>query len=327
MSSPSAEAARPNPVIRFCKLIWADYSIVVVCVVFFIAFGVIQPRFMTVPNLLLIMRQSSVVGMIALGMTFVIITGGIDLSCGHVLAASGAVLITMQANEAIPMPFAILACMAVATAIGLFNGVLITRFNLPAFIVTLAIGIMARSLTKYALSGATVAGRNIPQFTQIGLGTIGIIPNALIIWLLSTVVLGCVLSYTKFGSYIYAVGGNESAAKYSGISVNKIKVLAYTLTGFCVSIATVLDLSRMAAISPATAGDMYEFDAITAVVVGGTSLAGGRGRILGTVFGVIMITVVSNVMVMMRISPYLSGAVKGLIILAAVLLQRQDRAA
>jgi len=294
--------------------------------VFFIFFGILQPRFLTIPNLLLIMRQSSIVGMIALGMTFVIITGGIDLSSGHVLAVAGAVLILLQANEAIPIAVAVLACIVVATAIGLLNGVIITKFNLPAFIVTLAVGIIARSVTKYALGGSTVAGRPIPEFTQIGLGTVGIIPNALIIWILSAVILGCVLSYTKFGSYIYAVGGNENAARYSGIPVNRIKALAYMLTGFCVGIATVLDLSRMAAISPAVAGEMYEFDAITAVVVGGTSLAGGRGRILGTVFGVIMITVVSNVMVMMRISPYLSGAVKGLIILAAVLLQRQDKA-
>jgi ribose transport system permease protein len=162
--------------------------------------------------------------------------------------------------------------------------------------------------------------------TQIGRGTIGIIPYSVIIWLLLAILLGCVLKFTKFGTNIYAVGGNESAARYSGIAVNKTKILAYTLIGTCVGIAATLDISRMVSINASSAGDMYEFDAITAVVVGGTALSGGRGRILGTVVGCIMITaVVGNVMVMVGISSYLAGLVKGVIILAAVLLQRRDK--
>ena len=331
MSNVQGKSVSQNLIFRLLKHIWTEYSIVVVCVLLFVIFGFIQPRFMTLGNMLLITRQSSIVGMIALGMTFVIITGGIDLSSGHVLTASGAVLIFLQGMETLPVEIAILvgilACMATATSAGCLNGVIITKFKLPAFIITLAIGIISRSLTMYVLQGQTLRGRPVPQFRDIGLGTIvGIIPNALIIWIVSTIILSCVLAYTKFGSYIYAVGGNENAARYSGINVNKIKILAYTLAGFCVSIATVLDLSRMAAVSPGSSGDMYEFDAITAVVVGGTALSGGRGRILGTVVGVVMITAVSNIMVMMRISPYLSGAVKGVIILTAVLLQRREKA-
>jgi len=266
--------------------------------------------------------------MIALGMTFVIITGGIDLSSGHVVAFSGAALILIQGNTAIPLHIAILLAIVVAiliaTSVGFINGALTTKFKIPAFITTLAIGIIVRSLTMFFLRGATAQGRIVPEFTRLGLGGIGPIPYSLIVWIISAIVLGCVLKFTKFGSYIYAVGGNENAARYSGINVNKIKIMAFSLAGLCVGIATVLDMSRMAAISPAMAGDGYEFDAITAAVVGGTSLAGGRGRIVGTVFGMILVTVVTNLMIMTGISPFLSGAVKGGIILVAVMMQRKD---
>jgi len=319
---------RENPALKACKHVWKNYSIIVVCIVLFIIFGIIEPRFLQFNNIILILRHSSIVGMIALGMTFVIITGGIDLSSGHVVAFAGAALILIQGNEAIPLhiaiPLAIVVAIAIATSVGCVNGFLTTKFNIPAFIVTLAIGTIVRSLTMFFLRGATAQGRIVPEFTQIGLGGIGSIPYSLIVWVISAVILGFVLKFTKFGSYIYAVGGNESAAHYSGIRVNRIRIYAFALAGLCVGIATVLDMSRMVAISPAMAGTMYEFDAITAVVVGGTSLAGGRGRIVGTVFGMILVTVVSNIMVMMQISPFLSGAVKGGIILVAVLMQRKD---
>ena len=325
----NAEAVkRENPFLAVCKTVWKNYSIIVVCVVLFIIFGIIEPRFLQFSNIILILRHSSIVGMIALGMTFVIITGGIDLSSGHVVAFSGAALILIQGNADIPLqiaiPVAIVAAILIATIVGCINGVLTTKFKIPAFIVTLAIGIIVRSLTMFFLRGATAQGRIVPEFTQIGLGGIGPIPYSLIVWIISAIVLGFILKFTKFGSYIYAVGGNESAAHYSGIRVNRIKILAFALAGLCVGIATVLDMSRMAAISPSMAGTMYEFDAITAVVVGGTSLAGGRGRIVGTVFGMILVIVVSNIMIMMQISPFLSGAVKGGIILVAVLMQRKD---
>jgi ribose transport system permease protein len=272
-----------------------------------------------------ILRNSSIIGVIALGMTFIIITGGIDLSSGHVLAACGTILILLQGNPAIPLPMAILGCIATASVICLINGVVITKANLPPFIVTLAVGIFVRSITKHICRGATITGRNIPEFTTIGNGSVGVVPIPLIVFLFVAILLGCILKFTKFGSYVYAVGGNESASKYSGIKVHQIKIWCYLLMGVCVAIAAVLDMSRMAAVSANSSGDMYEFDAITAVIVGGTPLSGGRGRILGTVMGVFILGVVSNIMVMMNISPFLSGAVKGLVILIAVLLQKQEK--
>ena len=313
------------------KYIWGEYGIIIFTVVFFIVCGLVAPRFLTSQNILLVMRQTAIIGIIALGMTFVIITGGIDLSSGHLIAMAGTILLILQGNENISMWVAILACFGVATGMGFINGVIITKLRLPAFIVTLAVGIIARSLTLFITDGVTVGGRMTPEFLNIGNGGIGpanfIIPYSAIVWILMAVILGCVLAYTKFGAYTYAVGGNEVTAKNSGINTDAVKIAAYTLTGFCVGVSALFNFSRVAAILPATAGNMFEFDAITAVVIGGAALAGGRGKILGTFFGMLIIGVVSNLLVMFQISPFLTGFFKGTLILVAVLLQRRDRTA
>jgi ribose transport system permease protein len=177
----------------------------------------------------------------------------------------------------------------------------------------------------YICKGATIVGRNVSEFTNIGNGSIGFVPIPLIVFLTASCVLSFVLKYTRFGSCVYAVGGNENASRYSGINVHFIKICTYVLFGLCIGIAATIDVSRMAAVSATTSGNQYEFDAITAVVIGGTSLSGGRGRILGTMMGVFILGIVSNIMVMVNLSPFLSGAVKGAIILVAVLLQKQEK--
>jgi len=318
------ETAKNNSFVRFLKYLWTEHSIVVVFIVIFGICAIIAPpRFFTIDNVMTIVRNASIIGVIAIGMTFVIITGGIDLSAGHVVAVTGSVLILLQGNENIPMAVAIAACIATGAAIGFVNGFITAKFKVPAFIVTLAIGTIARSITMWQLQGRTIMGRNVPEFTNIGGGQIGIIPNAFIVWGIIAIIMGCILAYTKFGSYIYAVGGNENAARYSGINVDRIRIIAYVITGACVGVAALISMSRMAAVSPTTSGMLYEFDAITAAVVGGAALSGGKGRIYGTVLGMILIAIVSNLMIMMQISPFLSGTVKGVIILLAVLLQRK----
>ena len=312
-------------VARVVRHIWTEYSIIVVAVVLFLIAGLLTPRFVGAANILIILRQASVIGVIAMGMTFVIITGGIDLSSGHVVAVSGAVLIYLQGNPEIPLIVAILACFAVGTVIGALNGFIVTSLKVPAFIATLAIGIAVRSIALNLVRGMALTGRRVPEFTQIFTGNVGFIPNPLAIWIVVAIILGCVLKYTKIGSYIFAVGGNENAAMYSGISPNRTKLFAYMLTGFCAALAATIDFSRNAAIAVTSAGNMYEFDAITAVVVGGTALSGGRGKILNVFIGVIIIMTVTNLMIMFGINPYLSGAIRGLIIMSAVLLQRRER--
>jgi ribose transport system permease protein len=327
MNTAGASSLNQNPALRIIKHIWNEYSIIIVTVVIFLVTGLITPRFLTTGNIMLVLRHSAIIGIIALGMTFVIITGGIDLSSGHVVAMSGTILILLQGNENIPLWVAILACFASAAAMGFLNGIIITKCRLPAFIVTLAVGAIARSAALYATDGVSVSGRRTPEFINIGNGSLGVIPYSVIIWVFLAVFLGCILAYTKYGSYTYAVGGNETTAKHSGISVDGIKIAAYTLTGLCVGISSLFNFSRVAAILPATSGNMFEFDAITAVVVGGCALSGGRGKILGTFFGMIIIGVVSNLLIMFQISPFLTGFFKGALILLAVMFQRRDRTA
>ncbi|MFW5769503.1 MAG: ABC transporter permease [Spirochaetota bacterium] len=327
-----AEETKPqSPVFNFLKKIWQDYSVVVVFVVIIILCGIAAPRFLRPDNLLNILRNTSIVGVIALGMTFVIIGGGIDLSSGPVLATSGAVLIILQGMVTpegaplMPLWIPILAACLIATGFGFINGIIITKAKLPPFIVTLAIGIIARSVVMYFCRGATIMGNKIPEFTRIGNGSIARIPIPFIIAILLAVVLHIVLTRSKFGTYVFAVGGNEDAARYSGIKVDRIKIFTYMLVGLCTGIAATIEMSRMAAVAATTSGSQYEFEAITAVIIGGTSLTGGRGRLIGTIVGFIILGIVNNMMIMLNISPYLSGAVKGAVILFAVLIQRRER--
>jgi ribose transport system permease protein len=317
--------------LQLVKNIWRNYSVVVMFVLLLLISGAFAPRFLRPENLLNILRNTSVVGSIALGMTFVIIAGGIDLSSGPVLATSGAVLIFLQrmvnpdGTPAVPLPLAILACCAVAVTFGLLNGLIITKAKLPPFIVTLAVGIIARSITMYVCRGATIMGNNIPQFTQIGSGSLFSIPIPFIVVIVMAVLFHIFLTRTKYGTYVFAVGGNENAARYSGIKVDRIRIITYMLVGLCAGIAATMEMSRMAAVAAATSGAQYEFEAITAVIVGGTALSGGRGRLIGTIVGFIILGIVNNMMIMLNISPYLAGAVKGAVILFAVLMQRRER--
>jgi ribose transport system permease protein len=320
-----------NRLLEFIKGIWRDYSVVVVFLVIIGICGLAAPRFLTPGNLLNILRNTSIVGSIALGMTFVIIAGGIDLSSGPVFATAGAVLIFLQrmknpdGTPLLPLFVAVLACCAVAMTFGFLNGMVITKAKLPPFIVTLAVGIIARSVTMYICRGATIMGNNIPQFNRIGSGSIFTIPIPFIVVVVMAIVFHILLTRTKYGTYVFAVGGNENAARYSGIKVDRIRIITYMLVGLCTGMAATMEMSRMVAVAAATSGSQYEFEAITAVIVGGTALSGGRGRLIGTIVGFILLGIVNNMMIMLNISPYLSGAVKGAVILFAVLLQRRER--
>ena len=309
---------------NFFKTAWREYSVVIIFIIVFVLCSIIAPKFASINNLRAILRNISTIGMISLGMTFVLISGGIDLSSGSVLATTGTVLILLQGSGRVPLWVAIAACIVVGVAFGFINGIIITKTNLPPFIVTLAVGIIARSVTMFVTKAATITGRNVPEFTNIGNGNFLGIPIPFWIVLFFIVVFTILLTKTKFGTYVFAVGGNELAARYSGIKVDTIKILTYMLLGFCVAVGATIEMSRMAAVASTTSGNLYEFEAITAAVVGGTSISGGRGKIIGTVVGFLILGIISNMMIMMNISPYLNGAVKGAVILFAVLLQRRE---
>ncbi len=330
MEALEVGAESRRPLADLVRRIWQDYSILVVFVAIVAACGLVtRGRFLELGNVSAVLTNASVVGIIALGMTFVIIGGGIDLSSGPVLATSAAALVQLMrmtgadGTPLVPMPVAVLACIAVAVIFGYANGMLITKAMLPPFIVTLAVGIIARSLVMYFCRGATIS---VERFSSVlGFGRLYFIPYPFLILLVLAIAFHVLLTRTKFGSYVFAVGGNENAARYSGIKVDRIRIATYMLVGFCTGIGAIIEVSRMQAVAAATQGFLYEFEAIIAVVAGGTSLAGGRGRMVGTVVGCVILGIVSNMMIMMDISPYLRDAVKGSIILFAVLLQRRER--
>ena len=319
------------------KRIWSKYSIVFVFIVLFVLLAIAtEGRFSEWGNVTTILRNSSTVGIIALGMTFVIISGGIDLSSGPVLATAGTVLVFMQGSGQFPLFICMLAAIGVAMAFGFINGIVTTKVKVPPFIVTLATGIIARSITMYVCNGATVTGDNTDTFFKsIGNGSLVLvpaekgpgfsIPTPFIIMVLMAVLLTILLVKTKFGTFVFAVGCNEEASKYSGIKVDRTKIWTYMVAGICVGIASIIEISRMVAVSSTTSGSGYEFDAITAVLVGGTSLAGGRGTIYGTVIGAILLFFVNNMMIQLDISVYLAGALKGAVIMIAVLLQARNK--
>ena len=309
--------------------IWSRFGIIIIFLGITLVVGIITSgKFTTWNNMTTIFRNASTVSIIALGMTFVIICGGIDLSSGSVLSTAGTVLIFMQMTGRYPLIVSMIACIAVGVGFGLANGLIVTKFKMPPFIVTLATGIIARSITTYVCGGSTITGdKEDAVFRNIGTanirtvaGTI-ILPVPFIMMLVAAVVLTIVLTKTKFGTYTFSVGCNENAAKYSGIKVDRMKIYTYMIVGACAGLGAIIEMSRMVAVSSTASGLNYEFDAITAALLGGTSLAGGRGTIYGTVFGAILLFFVSNIMIQLNISTYLTGTVKGLIILGAVLLQ------
>lgn len=311
---------------RIVKQVWSKYSILFVFIILFALCALLTGgKFAEWKNITTIFRNSSIVGIIALGMTFVIISGGIDLSSGPVMATAGLVLVNLQKNGT-PLVLAILACIAVGAAFGFINGIITTKVKVPPFIVTLATGIIARSLTMYIGNGATVTGNNQDTlFKSIGNGNVLTVPTPFIIMVVVAILLTVLLIKTKFGTFVFAVGCNEMAAKYSGIKVDRIKILTYVIAGICVGIASTIEISRMVAVSSTTTGNGYEFDAITAVLVGGTSLSGGRGAIYGTVIGAIILFFVNNMMIQLDVSTYLTGAIKGAVIMIAVLMQARNK--
>ena len=286
-------------------------------------------------NWINILRNNASVGIVALGMTFVIISGGIDLAVGSTLVAVGAVLMVfvnsypdgllMSMGITGPAAFAIgiAACMLMGCLLGGVSGFLIARQKLPAFIATLGMMKICRSVTQQVMQTAAV---KVPSaFLKIANTKIGgqvILP--IIYWLVIAVILYIVSKKTTFGRHVYAIGSNERTARLSGINVEKVTAMVYVLSGFLVSIAAVIQVARIGSMDYANAGSGYEMDAIAAVVVGGTSMSGGRGSILGTVFGMLIIAVMNNLLNLMGVPPFLREAFKGFIVVAAVLLQKKE---
>lgn len=342
--------------------------------------GYLQPAFLSTENLVNILRQQSFVGLLAIGMTVVIIAGGIDLSVGALMALSGGVGIWVMntaigaaailsenksararhaedlqigINAPLDLPYstirenlaslfthlglsasetrglllAILATLLVALAAGVLNGLLITKGRLAPFIATLG-GLAAyRSLTLALADGGEfrAQGASFSALAKdVGFAHVAI-PAPVIVFAFAAVIVAVMLGHTRFGRYVYAVGNNERAAVYSAINVDWVKLRVYILMGLLVGVAACLNASRMNSVASSSTGLAAELDAIAAVVIGGTRMQGGAGRISGTVIGVLMLGVVAKMLNFLNVSPYLQGTVQGGIIIAAVLLQSAGR--
>jgi ribose transport system permease protein len=299
------------------------YASLIAFAVLFIISAFASPYFLKVQNLMNILRQVSYTGTIALGMTFIIICGGIDLSVGSLAALSGgvAILVLNSAGSGFgSIVLAILTALAVAMLGGAFNGLMVTRFRIASFVVTLGTMSIYRSLALYLINAGEYRSQ-VPEYNIIGSGKFLGIFIPVWIFLGLAVFLQIVLRNTRYGRYVLAVGSSERVARYSAIKVNLVRFITYVITGFTVGVTAVMFGSRLNAVSSSNMGLFYELDAIAAVVIGGTSMSGGAGTVLGTVVGAVILGIINNMLNMMGVSPYLQGTVKGLVIIFAVLLQ------
>lgn len=289
-------------------------------------------NFMTTDNFWNVMRQISVNVCISVGMTLVILTAGIDLSVGSVLALCGAITAGLL-KYGVSIPFlnlficftvfgAIVAGLLVGGTMGFVNGYAVTKFRVPSFVATLAMLTMARGFTMLWTEGHPITGLGD---TFGFLGTAWFLGIPMPVWISGLVVIGAIIlaSKTRFGRYIYAIGGNENAARLSGIPIAKVKIQVYALAGMLAAVGGLLVTARLDSAQP-NAGMSYELDAIAAVVIGGTSLAGGRGTILGTVLGAMIIGVLNNGLVLLNVSPFWQQVIKGLVILLAVIIDKSN---
>ena len=288
-------------------------------------------------NWINILRNNATIGIISLGMTFVIITGGIDLAVGSTLVAIGAIIMVFIDSSATGLLTAIgitgvpsyligiIIGLIAGVILGEFTGILITIGKLPPFIATLGMMKICRSVTQQCMQ--TLNPQVPREFTQIANLSIGgqmFMP--IIYWLAIAFIMYMISKHTAFGRHVFAVGSNERASRLSGINVERVKRTVYAIMGLLVGCAAVLQVSRIGAMDYANAGSGYEMDAIAAVIVGGTSMAGGRGSISGTILGVLIIAVMNNLLNLIGVPPFLREAFKGFIVIAAVLLQKKEKA-
>ncbi|GHW53326.1 ribose ABC transporter permease [Vibrio cholerae] len=286
----------------------------------------LNPNFFTVDNLLNILRQTSVNAIIAVGMTLVILTAGIDLSVGSVLALCGAFAATLVAME-VPVLVAVPTALLAGAALGAISGIIIAKGKVQAFIATLVTMTLLRGVTMVYTDGRPISTGftdTADTFAWFGTGYALGIPVP--VWLMVVVFAGAwyLLNHTRFGRYVYAVGGNESATRLSGINVDRVKIGVYAICGLLAAITGIIVTSRLSSAQP-TAGMGYELDAIAAVVLGGTSLMGGKGRIMGTLIGALIIGFLNNALNLLDVSSYYQMIAKAVVILLAVLVDNKNK--
>ncbi len=295
------------------KDFYKKYGILIVLVMLIIIAGIIEPIFLSSKNVLNVLRQASINGILAIGMTYVILSGGIDLSQGSIVGLCGMIVVMLMPE--IGMIPAIIIALICGSLIGVLNGFCIHN-NVPAFIMTLAGLTSIRGVAYYISNGQPYSATN-EAYTLIGQSSLLHIPMPVIIFIIVVILGYFIANRTTFGRSVYAIGGSEEASRLSGINLLKTRIIVYTISGFLSALAAIVLTSRLYSCDP-TIGEGYELDAITAAVIGGTSMSGGEGSVLKTVIGVLILGILSNILNLLGISPYIQEIVKGLIIFIAV---------
>lgn len=297
------------------KLNFRDYGVLIGFIVLCIAISMATPAFLSKQNVLNLLRQSSIIGIISAGMTFVIISGNFDISVGAVAALSG-VIVMKLATGGTNLFIAILAALAVCAVIGFINGAVVAKINVPSLIATMAMVTIVRGILLMITGGYPIT-ETIPFLDTLGNGYVFGIPMPVIVFILVVIVSYIVLTKTKFGRHVYSVGGNQDASKLNGINVDRQKIKVFIINAVLAAIAGIVLTGRLGTASP-VAGDSYDMDAIASVVIGGTSVSGGSGSVLKTIVGVLLMSVINNSFNLLGIDIYFQYIFKGLIILVAV---------
>ncbi len=333
---PQVQPAK-NDLRRDPRMIVLRLRTLIALFILIVIFAFTAPAFLTTGNIVILVKQVALMAILGMGMTFVILTGGIDLSVGSIVGLAGMIaggLITE--GLVLPMfgvsiffniPIVIAITLLVGMFVGLLNGLIITKLNVAPFIATLGVLYMARSAALLRSNGATfpnLVGNEAlgnTGFPTIGTGTLLGLPWAIWLMVLFIIITTFVATKTPFGRQVYAVGGNERAAELSGVRVTRIKILVYMISGFCAAVVGLIITSQLVAAHPAT-GTNYELNAIAVVVLGGSSLMGGRGSIFGTIIGAFVIGVLNNGMVLIGLSEFIQTGITGFVIVAAVVLDQ-----
>ncbi len=302
------------------KTSWVDiykkFGIYILLAVVFVAFAIAAPNFLAWSNVINILRQVSMFGIVVVGVSMVMIGGGMDLSVGMQMAVDGMLVGYMMVNMNMPIIPAILITIVVGCILGSINGIIAVKLHIAPIIVTLGTMLVLEGVAYLITGGYPITG--MPEaFKVIGQGYVGIIPVPVIIFAIFIVFGAVVMNKTYLGRYIYALGGNKEAARLAGIDVDKLTIIVYTFCGFAASIAALIMVGRTNASQPG-AGSSYSFDCMTAACLGGISISGGEGKISGTVIGVIILGILDNGLVLMSVNSNWQSVVKGVILLAAV---------
>lgn len=314
-----------NKAMRDFKAILAKNSALIALLLLFVVALILKGNlFFNYNNIMNILMNNSFIGIIALGMTLIILIGDIDLAVGSQMALSGLLALTVLNNTG-SLILSFIAALLIGATTGIITGTAVAKFNIPSFIVTLGSMQIYRSIAQYFYNGGGVmaTGEKADWFTDISNSRLfGQVQMPIVYWLVLSILVMVFVNKTAFGRHILAVGSNERATFLSAVNTHRIKIGVFAISGMLVAIAGIMEASRLGSMNSSSSGRAYELDAIAAVVIGGTAMSGGRGSIMGTVFGTLTIGIINNLMNLMGVPAFLVGAIKGMIIIVAVLLQK-----